>query len=229
MSGRRPCGCGAQSGWHISVLPTRSTKVKERASRRLQTRSHRHHAGDPASAGKPAHVPKPRLFAWASDPDVKDHACEHLTGGDFGAGLRVGRRWSGEGSQDVRGRDSMRAASGLSRRLPVVGRCGGCPGQPYAVGLGSAVRDGSAGDRAILRDPGSRRMCGVTVVGSGSAATGPPRCRRSASARPQYRHRRAAGRLAELPQPFTTSQARRCLGSTRRVVIPCWNASIASA
>jgi selenocysteine-specific elongation factor len=31
---------------------------------------------------------------------------------------------------------------------------------------------------------------------------------------------RAATLLSELPQPFTTSQARRHLGSTRRVVIP---------
>ncbi|MBO0820378.1 MAG: SelB C-terminal domain-containing protein, partial [Nocardiopsaceae bacterium] len=30
----------------------------------------------------------------------------------------------------------------------------------------------------------------------------------------------AARRLAELPQPFTTSQARKALGTSRRVVIP---------
>ena len=140
-------------------------------------------------------------------------------------------RWSpGRRSRCSAGRWTCRTPTCCRRvvRPPFALRDGRVVDGAAALPAGGAARrrrrPGPAGRRPVRRAGGAATWsaAGLGAAGAGRGRAqrpaGPDRRRRLPGAR--RRRARRAARLAELPQPFTLSQARQAWGTSRRVAVP---------
>ena len=172
-----------------------------------------------------------RRGAWLVDDEAWPAAARRLH-------AAVQRRADSAPIDPVLALEAARAAAGVPDRALVA---------DLAVAAGLEVRDGRVGlpgraavlasgaeaalsriEERLRREPVRRRRSSTssTPPDSGRASSQPPRATAASSGCPvtssccRTRRRSPCAQLAALPQPFTTSDARKALDSTRRVVIP---------